>query len=101
TSTDIDKQNFADWLLQIGEDRAERFPHNNNFIKIPDDIFLPSQDIRTLIDFVYPDLTSQANNSSYLMERGILAPKNTDVSTINSTILNLYPGDEIEYLSTD
>ncbi|CAG8755002.1 13374_t:CDS:2, partial [Cetraspora pellucida] len=101
TSNDIDRHGFADWLLQIGEDRAKRFPDKNDFIKIPDDILLSSQNIHALINLVYPNLTSQANNSSYLMDRGILASKNTDVSTINSTIFALYPGHKIEYLSAD
>ena len=33
------------------------------------------------------------------MQCRILAPKNADVQLINSTIMNIYPGEEVEYLS--
>jgi len=83
------------------EDRAERIAERGNYIKRPDNICLTSQSIHELIDSVYPNISIHAGDSSYLMQRGILAPKNTDVQLINSTIMNIYPGEEVEYLSAD
>ncbi|CAG8765813.1 19285_t:CDS:2 [Cetraspora pellucida] len=37
----------------------------------------------------------------YFVEYGILTPKNSEVNSINSCIINLYPRQEIEYLSTN
>ncbi|CAG8700909.1 9103_t:CDS:1, partial [Racocetra fulgida] len=96
-----ENKEFTNWLLQIGEDRIERNATKSNYIKLPDNLYISSQNLQQLIDFVYPDLTLNATNSQYLIDRGILAPKNTDVSFINSTIMNLFPGDEIDYLSAD
>ena len=99
----IECQNFAKWLLEIGEDHAEHIVERGNCIKLPDNIWLTSQSIHELIDFVYPNISIHAGDSSYLMQRGILAPKNADVQLINSTMMNIYPGDseEVEYLSAD
>lgn len=97
----IECQNFAKWLLEIGEDRAEHIVERGNCIKLPDNIWLTSQSIHELIDFVYPNISIHAGDSSYLMQRGILAPKNADVQLINSTMMNIYPGEEVEYLSAD
>ncbi|CAG8797277.1 21607_t:CDS:1, partial [Cetraspora pellucida] len=82
-------------------DHAEHLPDRNNYIKLPNEIVLQSQNLQDLISFVYPDLTSPNTNSSYFIDRAILAPKNTDVSLLNSTTMNLYSGQKFEYLSAD
>ena len=101
TEETIECQNFAKWLLEIGEDRAERIVERGNYIKLPDNICLTSQSIHKLIDSVYPNISIHAGDSSYLMQCRILAPKNADVQLINSTMMNIYPGEEVEYLSAD
>ncbi|CAG8621434.1 8246_t:CDS:2, partial [Racocetra fulgida] len=97
----VSNQHFASWLLQIGEDHVERHANRSDYIKLPNDLYISSQNLHNLIYFIYPNHLSNSTNSLYLLERGILAPKNTDVAFINSTIMNLFPGDEIDYLSAD
>ncbi|CAG8465669.1 4455_t:CDS:2 [Cetraspora pellucida] len=72
-----------------------------NLINIPDNIILLSQNIHSLINFVYPDLTTSLNNSNYLMNRGILTPKNIDVDLVNDLIMNLCPTESTEYLNAN
>ncbi|CAG8852013.1 22372_t:CDS:1, partial [Racocetra persica] len=62
-------QDFANWLLQLGEDRPEHTAERDDYIKLPDDILLPFQNIQDFINFVYPDLTSVNTNSSYFVNR--------------------------------
>ncbi|CAG8639692.1 5861_t:CDS:2, partial [Racocetra fulgida] len=59
----------------------------SNYIKLPDHIYVSSKNLLELIDFIYPNITLNSTNSNYFLERGILAPKNIDVSFINSTIM--------------
>ncbi|CAG8739213.1 5383_t:CDS:2, partial [Acaulospora morrowiae] len=72
------QQDFANWLLQLGEGRIPMVKKGENIIKLPIDIVLPSQDIQDLINFVYADLAALHNNFDYLVNRGILAPRNDD-----------------------
>ena len=61
------QQDFANWLLQLGEGHLQIVEENEDIIKLPADIVLPSQDMQDLINFVYPDLPTQHNNASYLV----------------------------------
>ncbi|XP_035838858.1 uncharacterized protein LOC110900400 [Helianthus annuus] len=65
---------FGKWLLDIGEG---------------------------LIDFVYPSVLHRYKDRDYFSERAILAPKNEVVHEINDRLLDLFPGEEVEYLSSD
>ncbi|CAG8769458.1 9513_t:CDS:1, partial [Acaulospora morrowiae] len=61
------QQDFANWLLQLGEGRIPMVKKEENMIKLPIDIVLPSQDIQDLINFVYADLAALHNNFDYLI----------------------------------
>ncbi|CAG8790024.1 19702_t:CDS:2, partial [Cetraspora pellucida] len=78
-------QEFADWLLEIGKNHVEQHINKSNYIKLPDDIYILLEHLHDLINFVYPDLNTNANNFYYIIDYIILVPKNTNVSLINST----------------
>ncbi|CAG8505563.1 1395_t:CDS:2 [Racocetra fulgida] len=44
-----------------------------------------------LIDFVYPELQLRSLDANYLLERGILAPRNVEVDELNSEVLAQFP----------
>ncbi|XP_076937489.1 uncharacterized protein LOC143605148 [Bidens hawaiensis] len=94
---------FADWLLEHGEGKLGGYNDGNSIIEIPDDLFIgdSSDPIYDLIDFVYPALLDNFNDISYFQERAILAPLNEVVQDINDRFLTLFPGEEVEYLSSD
>ncbi|XP_076959263.1 uncharacterized protein LOC143635274 [Bidens hawaiensis] len=72
-------------------------------IDIPDDLLiLNSVDpIGDLISFVYPNILDRFNELTYFQDRALLAPLNEVVQEINERMLTLFPGEEVEYLSSD
>ena len=97
----IEQKEFAEWLLEVGEDRIPTIRGlENNIIRLPNDIILPSQNINDLINFVYSNFTTHFN-PQYLVERAILAPKNVDVNNVNTIIMDQFPGEAVEYYSAD
>jgi hypothetical protein len=88
-------------LLEIGEGRVPTISEEeSDTIILPEDIVLSSQDLNDLINFVYPDL-SMHSDPKYFVERGILTPTNEYVNSINTIIMNQFPGEAVEYLSAD
>ena len=103
-SADIEEtKRFAQWLLDIGEGNLGGMNDGEAIIEIPEDLLIQdSHDpISKLIDFVYPSILDNLNNSTYFHERAILAPKNEVVQEINDRLLSIFPGEEREYLSSD
>ncbi|KAL7609638.1 uncharacterized protein LOC111912306 [Lactuca sativa] len=94
---------FAKWLLDIGEGKLGGFNDGKAIIDIPDDLLIndPNDHIGSLIEFVYPSILEGCNIPEYFQERAILAPKNEVVGKINDRLLEFFPGDEVEYLSSD
>ena len=84
---------FAQWLLRLGDgiEPTDELSH----IKLPSDICLEEGcDLQALVDWVYPDLASNCQSSEWLAGRAILAPYNEDVTRINSTVSETFPGSE-------
>ncbi|XP_058123126.1 uncharacterized protein LOC131285214 [Anopheles ziemanni] len=102
-----DLQQFADFLLQIGEGRHETFPGlNPSLAKIPVDIVSPrtdqlQDDLHALITRVYTELERFYRHSHYFTDRSILSPLNADVTTINNVVLDRIPEPLMEYRSVD
>ncbi|KAL1448486.1 hypothetical protein WDU94_010897 [Cyamophila willieti] len=68
---------------------------------IPDNFGTQVCSVLDLIQAVYPEVAEKYNDPDWLCERAILAPKNDGVAKINALILDMLPGDEIEYKSID
>jgi len=68
---------------------AEEKGVDPNWIKIPFHMRLPTEDynLRGLIRTIYLDHQRHSKDAMYLMQRNILAPKNTDVDEVNNVIL--------------
>ncbi|XP_022011537.1 uncharacterized protein LOC110911246 [Helianthus annuus] len=96
-------QIFAQWLLDLGEGKLGGSNDGDAIIDIPDDLLIMDSvdPISSLIDFVYPSLLQNYQNSGFYQERAILAPTNEVVDEINSQLLLMFPGDSKEYLSSD
>ncbi|XP_076928486.1 uncharacterized protein LOC143592460 [Bidens hawaiensis] len=94
---------FAQWLLDLGEGNIGGSNDGDAVIEIPNDLLiLDSADpIYDLIDFVYPSILQNFNNTVFFQERAILAPTNEVVDEINDRLLSMFPGDSKEYLSSD
>uniref|UniRef100_A0A8R7UV33 ATP-dependent DNA helicase n=1 Tax=Triticum urartu TaxID=4572 RepID=A0A8R7UV33_TRIUA len=100
-------QNFAGWLLRVGNGTKPFIPIPNDpnsiFIEIPQHLLLSaeSRNIDGLISFVYDSGCESANNTSYLCDHAILAPTNDVVSKINTRMISQLPTSEMSYYSAD
>ncbi|XP_024965849.1 uncharacterized protein LOC112506052 [Cynara cardunculus var. scolymus] len=94
---------FANWILDLGEGKVGGDNDGEAVIKIAHDLLITNSmdPISALIQFVYPSVLENINNSSYFQERAILASKHEVVQEINDCLLSLFLGDEKEYLSSD
>ncbi|XP_022040106.1 uncharacterized protein LOC110942639 [Helianthus annuus] len=94
---------FAKWLLEVGEGNVGDGNDGEATIEIPNDLLITdsTDPIQSLIDFVYPSVLDRFKDRDYFCERAILAPKNEVVHGINDRLLALFPGEEVEYLSSD
>jgi hypothetical protein len=99
-----EQREFAKWVLNVGDGNlptiAEEEGVDPDWIEIPSHMRLPVEDcsLRGLIRTVYPDLS---RNAMYIMQRNILAPKNTDVDQVNNAILESLSEESHMYLSAN
>ncbi|XP_062817742.1 uncharacterized protein LOC134293597 [Anolis carolinensis] len=97
---DANAQPFAEKLLQIGEGT---FPTDLTLgeIHFPNDFCTIVTSVGELIDKVYPNISENFKQHSWLCERAILAAKNDVVHEINKHIQDMIPGSVTEYKSID
>jgi hypothetical protein len=107
-ATNSEKQRkFAKWVLNVGDGNlpaiAEEEGVNPDWIKIPSHMRLPAEDcsLRGLIRTIYPHHQCHSGDAMYLMQRSILAPKNTDVDEVNNAILESLFEESHTYLSAN
>ncbi|XP_022013684.1 uncharacterized protein LOC110913142 [Helianthus annuus] len=104
SSSNIEEINeFGKWLLEIGEGNVGDSNDGDANIEIPAHLLITDENdpIQGLIDFVYPSVLHRYKDHGYFSKRAILAPKNEVVHEINDRFLALFPGEEVEYLSSD
>ncbi|KAL6505005.1 hypothetical protein OROGR_024822 [Orobanche gracilis] len=72
-------------------------------VSIPDELLIKESGdpLQDLVDFAYPKLLQNMENSSFFEERVILCPTLDAVQMVNDYILSTIPGHETEYLSAD
>ncbi|XP_052889380.1 uncharacterized protein LOC128297726 [Anopheles moucheti] len=100
-------QDFADFLLRIGEGRHDTYQGMDpSLAKIPCKMVVPRtaapiQDINSLMARIYPDIQRFNQDPAYFSDRAILSPFNVDVTNINNVVLDRIPEPEKEYRSVD
>ncbi|RHY42817.1 hypothetical protein DYB34_005688 [Aphanomyces astaci] len=91
----LDMAAFSRLLLSIGNGSA---PSIDGCVRLPDSIVMPYEEettIHALVHKLYGDLTdphgyrlwSTDQRQRFFAERAILAPKNTDITKMNTSIL--------------
>ncbi|KAJ1279261.1 hypothetical protein BS78_04G142100 [Paspalum vaginatum] len=93
TSSDLDpitQQEVAEFSKWAGARDGETEP---TWVQIPHDLLLMTD--------VYPDLSTKYADPSYLCCRAILTPTNEAADVVNSHVVALIPGPEMEYRSCD
>ncbi|XP_076894001.1 uncharacterized protein LOC143546169 [Bidens hawaiensis] len=103
-STDIEEtKKFAKWLLDIGEGKVGGPNDGKVIIEILDDLLIKKCDdpIPSLIQFVYPDILSNIEDSDYFQQRTLLTPTNEIVTELSDRLIESFQGETAEYLSSD
>ncbi|XP_074323400.1 uncharacterized protein LOC141660320 [Apium graveolens] len=95
-------KSFDKWLLQIGDGSLYDLLHQE-LIRIPYELCkLTSNDpMQDIVNEVYPLLLESYKDPAYLKECAILTPKNETVHELNDFLMNMIPGKERTYLSSD
>ena len=96
-------QDFADWILDIGEGKIGGKNDGEAPVHFPDDMLIPDSDdhIGKIIEETYPDLKDNLYNPKFFQEKSILAPTHELVDMVNDRMLKLLPGEEKTYDSSD
>lgn len=94
---------FIEYLLRIGEGWEPNVFEDS--VRLPPSMLIPFVDtissLDSLIKFVYPSLGNFSMDSSVLINRAILTPKNDHVADINHLLIDRFPGQLKEYVSFD
>jgi hypothetical protein len=97
TANNIERQ-FAEWQLRVGHGD---FTDPSDNITLPDHFHCPENTVESLIDTIYPGVSTTPQPDQYFANRTILCSRNDDVHELNKKILDSFPGDEKIYLSAD
>ncbi|XP_076914672.1 uncharacterized protein LOC143573759 [Bidens hawaiensis] len=101
-SPDIEEtKNFAQWLLDIGEGKVGEPNDSTTKLERPNDLHVEkcNDPITKLIQFVYQDILNN-EDPNYFQQRSLLAPTNEVVHEMNDCLIESFPGEPVEYLSS-
>ena len=95
--------NFQKFLLGIGNGQGVN--DSSNKINLPQSMVIhcgsDQQNIDSLIDCIFPNISSDFAHSNYFLDCAILCCKNISVNQINSRILNMIPSEQMTYINSD
>nr|XP_043626130.1 uncharacterized protein LOC122597620 [Erigeron canadensis] len=96
-------QEFAEWILKVGDGVLGDENDGEAEIQIPKDLLVAESNdpLSKLINFTYPDMLNSLQDPMFFQQRAILAPTHDVVGTINEKLLEMMPGEEMTYLSSD
>src|SRR6266566_925476 len=92
----LDKQDFANWLIDIGHGRNI---DSDGTIMFDLDMCIPNSN--ALINYIYLNIDQVVPLPLYFLNHIILTPRNSDVDNLNAAILNCFPRPESSFYSTD
>nr|GEZ03442.1 NADH-ubiquinone oxidoreductase chain 2 [Tanacetum cinerariifolium] len=92
-----------EWILKVRYGELGEANDEEVSIDVLEELLIDAVDdpVTSIIDFTYPSVLNNINNTSYFQENAIFAPTNEVVDTINDHLLNKFPGEEMAYLSCD
>jgi ATP-dependent DNA helicase PIF1 len=97
TANDVERQ-FAEWQLRVGHGD---FTNDSDDITLPNHFQCQENTVLSLIDTIYPGVSTTAQPDEYFADHTILCSRNDDVHDLNKKILDSFPGDEKAYFSAD
>lgn len=94
---------FSTFLLQIGNGTERHNTHGR--IRIPDILLFPPSLVHSpidqLVEFVFPNYSTNNLDPLSITDSAILTPKNQTVDGINHEMILKFPGNEHKYYSMD
>ena len=114
-----DQVKYSDFIKRMGAGELPRPSSSqvpDDFVEVPSNICLqrdePTQvppakrhgdadSVAPLLKFVFPDFKKKHISREYLAGRAVLAPRNDTTFAINNMCLDMVPGDERTYYSSD
>jgi ATP-dependent exoDNAse (exonuclease V) alpha subunit len=97
TGNNVERQ-FAEWQLGVGHGD---FTDASDNITLPVHFHCPENTVQSLIDTIYPQVSTTPQPDQYFADRTILCSRNDNVHELNKKILDSFPGNEKVYLSAD
>ena len=99
---------FAEWVLQVGDGNLLTpddvlLRCGEDAIVIPADLcdLETSNSVEKLINWTYPEFSTNYKSAQYISERAILTPTNNTVGHLNSVIVENIPDETFTYFSYD
>ncbi|XP_029148390.1 uncharacterized protein [Arachis hypogaea] len=103
TPMSSDLEDFANWILSIGDGSHGTQGDVFDKIEIPDDILVKHWDdpIEAICKVTYPELFAGSNIDDQIQDRAILAPTLQIVDELNNYMMSLNPTEAQTYYSSD
>ena len=92
-----ESEQFAHWLLQVGAGRGGYAQS----VSLHQSMIIPDNTAKSLVESIYPGITTPNHPDPYFLDRTILCCRNDDVDAINQQILDTFPGQEVTVHSID
>ncbi|XP_058774276.1 uncharacterized protein LOC131648518 [Vicia villosa] len=102
-SSSTELEEFSNWILDVGDGKLAEPNDGYADIDIPKDMLISNFDepIKAIIDSTYPNFLQNYKDPQYLQCRAILAGTLETVDVVNRYALDMIPGDEKIFLSSD
>jgi len=68
----LKQNNFAEFLLKIGDDKYPIISNTKTMIKLLLEIIIPNRKLTDIIDFIYLNLIKNSGNINYFIGKAIL-----------------------------
>ena len=93
----IAANNFAEWLLRVGNGTEQTYSN----VTATDLIHIPTSMTVTNVDQLINEVFLDLRNEHLFAYRAVLAPRNDEADEINTLVVQHFTGTEYEYRSID
>ncbi|XP_074315213.1 uncharacterized protein LOC141651397 [Silene latifolia] len=94
---------FSKFFLDLGNGNLQT--EESSWVSLPQELILQTKEgeepEETLINVVFPEMKHYAFNPEIFNDRAILTPRNADVDSVNSALIEMFPGTPHIYHSFD
>ena len=87
---------YSQWLLDVGDGKC-----GEGELSIPPSMNTDQESLESLVDFVFPGLSTKFRDTAWVGKRAIMSPTNREVEEINDFVIKLIPGEQVDFKSID